>query len=120
MRGRWWFAITILSNRAITPVPRHFPRTGGADVGGDAKAFAASFNRYSRYEPTIGEPTDIHIADDRQYVNVGITVKATLAKNGRVVDLAGPVMLRRPLISESAHPPKADWRIWGVDIRSSH
>ena len=92
----------------------------GADVGGDAKAFAASFDRYSRYEPTIGEPTDIHVADDRQYVNVGITLKATLAKNGRVVDLAGPVMLRRPLVTESAHPQKPDWRIWGVDIRSSH
>ncbi|TPG12398.1 hypothetical protein [Sphingomonas oligophenolica] len=93
---------------------------GGADSGGDAKAFAAIFAPYAMYEPTVGEPTDVHVADGMQYVNIGTTVHAKQAKTGKILDQQGPVMLRRSIDPDSADTGDRDWTIWGVDIRTAH
>ncbi|MDQ2893568.1 MAG: hypothetical protein M3R64_10845 [Pseudomonadota bacterium] len=92
----------------------------GGDSGGDAEAFAAIFAPYAVYKPTVGKPTDIHVADGMQYVNVGITVHAKLAKTGKILDQEGPVMLRRSIDPDSVDADARDWTIWGVDIRTSH
>ena len=89
----------------------------GADAGGDTRAFAAAFARYSLYQPTVGEPTDIHVTGGEQYVNIAVKLRAKLKKGGRIVEQEGPVMLRRPVADESGG---RGWSIWGVDIRSAH
>ncbi len=66
------------------------------------------------------EPTDVHVADGMQYVNIGTTVHATLAKTGKILDQQGPVMLRRSTDPDSADAGDRDWTIWGVDIRTAH
>ncbi|MDE0880931.1 MAG: hypothetical protein OSB00_20085 [Sphingomonas bacterium] len=92
----------------------------GADVGGDAAALGKVYSRFSRYEPVVGLPTEVHAADGRQYVNVAVKVRATLADTGRVLEQEGPVMMRRSADPSAKEPGEREWSIWGVDIRSKH
>ena len=93
---------------------------GGKDSGGDAAALAASFNAYSTYDATVEEPTDVHVTDGMQYVNVATKVQATRSSNGKAVELEGPVMLRRSIDPNAADADAREWTIWGVDIRAAH
>jgi hypothetical protein len=93
---------------------------GGADSGGDAAALRNSFKAYSSYDVTVGAPTDVHVTDGMQYVNVAAKVRGTRSSTGKVVTLEGPVMLRRSIDPRAADVDSREWTIWGVDIRIPH
>ncbi len=93
---------------------------GGADAGGTQKAFAASFDAYERYQPKVGEPTEIKRSGMLQYVSVMVEIDVVLKRGHRVRKLSGPVMLRRSADPKTADADARDWRIWGTDTRVRH
>ena len=99
-------------------VARQLWDNDGAASGGDAAALAASFDRFTRYEPSVGAPTAITIRDGMQYIAVGAKAKVTdTLRNGRTYMREGAILLRRRDTKAGAPAP---WRIWGVDLREPH
>lgn len=92
----------------------------GAASGGSAKDLAAFYANYSSYAAVVGVPTDVHVTDGRQYVNVAIRTRATIARSGKTIEQEGPLMLRRSIDPHAADGQERDWQIWGVDIRVPH
>jgi hypothetical protein len=90
----------------------------GAGTGGDAKAFAASFDPYEKYDPKVGDPTDVKRVGDMQYVKVLVTVDTVLKRGHLARKLAGGLSLRRPAPKGTAGAQ--GWQIWGVDLRRPH
>lgn len=88
----------------------------GAAAGGTEREFAESFKIYSVYEPKTGEPTAIKTRDGVQYVLVTATTRVKNAKDGRVANRSGTVMLRRPAAAGGSS--EGEWKIWGTDIRA--
>jgi len=93
---------------------------GGADAGGDAKAFADSFAIYSKYGPKVGDPTFVRTREGMQYVSVAVDVDVVFKVNGKMQKRSGAVMLRRSANPNETNPDRKVWRIWGSDIRRKH
>lgn len=91
---------------------------GGADSGGDAVAFKASFAPYAEYRPKVGAPTFVQSSGASQYIKVAADLEIKFRKDGRVSQRRGTVMLRRSADPRETSPDKKEWRIWGVDIRA--
>lgn len=89
----------------------------GAGTGGDAATFAKAFEPFTKYTPEIGEVTFISARDGFQFVLVHAKAKVVLRRNGRELEMSGPVMLKRSVNPNDPDPEKRDWRIWGSDIR---
>ncbi|MBY0519380.1 MAG: hypothetical protein K2P79_03015 [Sphingomonas sp.] len=89
----------------------------GADAGGTIDDFKKTFAIYSKYEPIIGEPTEIHARDGVQYVLVQAKLHVENRKTGKIADRSGTVMLRRSANPDDPVEAKRDWKIWGVDLR---
>lgn len=89
----------------------------GVATGGSEQDFAETFKIYSVYEPETGEPTAIKTRDGVQYVLVTATTRVKNAKDGRVANRSGTVMLRRPAAA-GAGESGGEWKIWGTDIRA--
>lgn len=90
---------------------------GGADSGGNAAALAASFNRFTKFTATVGDPTAIKINDNTQYIAVSTKADVTDRRTGRTYKREGTVMLRRHV----DHAKRwGKWRIWGMDLREKH
>ena len=89
----------------------------GADVGGDTATFAKTITPYSVYEPRVGSPTEIKVADGKQYVNVAATLHVKRRDNGLEADRNGAVMLYRSVDPHDKNADKRDWKIRGIDIR---
>lgn len=89
----------------------------GADAGGTLDVFEKSFAIYSKYEPIVGKPTEIHAREGMQYVLVEAKLHVENRKTGRTADRSGTVMLRRSANPDDPVKAKRDWQIWGVDLR---
>ncbi len=93
---------------------------GGADSHATAPQFAALFDAYTLYEPTVGEPTEIKANGDQQYIMVTAKAKVRFKRDGILRDQSGFVMLKRSADTGETDPEKREWRIWGTDIRVRH
>ena len=92
----------------------------GADTGGSAAQFAASFDHYKSYKPSVGIPTEVKTSGRMQYVLVPVELNVELKDGGPSEDRKGPVMLRRSEDRSAKGSNLRDWRIWGTDIRVPH
>lgn len=86
---------------------------GGADAGGTAKAFAASFAPYASYVGEAGAPGPIRVSGGVDYILVEAKAD-TLSTSGKRKSLSGVVMMKRPAAGGATAAP---WTIWGTDIR---
>ena len=109
-----------LIDRGDFPAARGLWAHDGAESGGSAKDLGAFYANYSRYLATVGAPTDIHVADGRQYVNVAVKTRVTIARTGKRVEQEGPLMLRRSIDPNTPDVQERNWQIWGADIRVPH
>lgn len=92
----------------------------GGDTRGTLEQFKAGFTPYSVYKPAVGAPTEIKVADGKQYILVTATIDVKNRKKGTTAHREGVVMLRRSMDPAEQDPEKKEWRIWGVDIRVQH
>ena len=92
----------------------------GADSGGDAAALAASYTVFTKYAPTVGDPTEIKTVGPQQYVAVAVKVQVREKRSGREYEREGPVLLRRQIVQKGDVTAPGPWRIWGTDIRAKH
>ena len=92
----------------------------GADTGGSAAKFAASFDSFKTYKAIVGIPTEVRIAGGMQYVLIPIKLHVEFNEAGRIENRRGPVMLRRSADRRATDTNSQDWRIWGTDIRVPH
>lgn len=92
----------------------------GADSGGDAAALAASYAVFSKYDPTVGDPTEIKTVGTEQYVAVAVKVQVREKRSGRENEREGTVLLRRQTAQKGDAGTPGAWHIWGTDIRKKH
>ena len=83
------------------------------DAAGGREAFIAASKVRGSFDGRAGEPSAIREADGMRYILIEATGRS-IAPNGKAVDQAGVVMLKRPAAR------RGDWRIWGADIRQRH
>ncbi len=93
---------------------------GGADTRGTPVQFARSFTQYTRYDPSVGEPTEIKTTQGKQYILVQASLHVVMKGTGRISDREGVMMLSRSADRQNGNPDQRDWRIWGVDLREPH
>lgn len=93
---------------------------GGKDAGGSAEAFADSFADYAKFEPQVGDPTEIHAREGMQYILVTARAHVESRKTGKAGEREGTVALRRSVDPADPDADKRDWRIWSVDLRARH
>ena len=86
-------------------------------AGMDAKAFAASFARYSEYHANIGAPGRIDAGAGQRYVTVPVQVYGRLKQGARPFNLRGSVTLHRTGDIDGATAEQRRWRIRGADIK---
>jgi hypothetical protein len=92
----------------------------GADSGGDAAALAAAYAAFSKYDPTVGSPTEIKTVGTTQYIAVAVKAQVREKRSGRENEREGPVLLRRQITRESDAGAPGAWHLWGIDIREKH
>lgn len=83
----------------------------------DAKAFAASFDRYSEYHANIGAPGRIDAGAGQRYVTVPVQVYGRLKQGARPFSLRGSVTLHRAGDIDGATAEQRRWRIRSTDIK---
>ncbi|WP_233503333.1 MliC family protein [Sphingomonas psychrotolerans] len=88
---------------------------GGA--GMDARAFAASFGRYSEYHANIGAPGRIDAGAGQRYVTVPVQVYGRLKQGAREFNMRGSVTLHRTADIDGATADQRRWRIRSTDIK---
>ncbi|MEG3088068.1 hypothetical protein [Sphingomonas sp. PB4P5] len=88
----------------------------GADSGMSAKAFAASFAKFSEYHANVGAPGAIDAGMSQRWVTVPVQVYGRLT-TGTPVYMLGKVTLHR--IVEGVGGPKSQqqWRIRTIDVK---
>lgn len=87
-------------------------------AGMDAKAFAASFARYSEYHANIGAPGRIDAGAGQRYVTVPVQIYGRLKQGARPFDMRGSVTLHRAGEIDGATAEQRRWRIRSIDIKS--
>ncbi len=87
-------------------------------AGMDAKAFAASFARYSEYHANIGAPGRIDAGAGQRYVTVPVQVYGRLKQGARPFNMPriGDAAPYRRYRRRDA-PSRRRWRIRGTDIK---
>lgn len=88
----------------------------GAESGGDVAAFTKAFRSFSKFDGRVGEPTEIKLADGKQYIVVAATVDAVMRATGKPSLRTGTIMLRRSADAKASADERT-WQIWGTDIR---
>lgn len=86
-------------------------------AGMEAKAFAASFARYSEYHANIGAPGRIDAGAGQRYVTVPVQVYGRLKQGARPFNLRGSVTLHRAGDIDGATAEQRHWRIRSADIK---
>ena len=86
-------------------------------AGMDARAFAASFARYSEYHANIGAPGRIDAGAGQRYVTVPVQVYGRLKQGGREFNMRGSVTLHRVADIDGATAEQRRWRIRSTDIK---
>jgi len=86
-------------------------------AGTDARAFAASFARYSEYHANIGAPGRIDAGAGQRYVTVPVQVHGRLKQGARPFNMAGSVTLHRAGDIDGATAEQRRWRIRSTDIK---
>ena len=86
-------------------------------AGMDARAFAASFDRYSEYHANIGAPGRIDAGAGQRYVTVPVQVYGRLEQGAREFNMRGSVTLHRAGDVDGASAEQRRWRIRSSDIK---
>jgi membrane-bound inhibitor of C-type lysozyme len=86
-------------------------------AGMDARAFAASFARYSEYHANIGAPGRIDAGAGQRYVTVPVQVYGRLKEGARPFNMRGSVTLHRAGDVDGATAEQRRWRIRSADIK---
>jgi hypothetical protein len=81
-----------------------------------ASAFAASFDKYARYDAQVGAPGRIEGAAGSSYVEVPVVIYGRL-KSGEAVHMNGPVTLRRVNDVPGLTAEQRRWHISGIGSR---
>jgi hypothetical protein len=89
---------------------------GGEASGMSASAFAASFDKYARYDAQVGAPGRIEGAAGSSYVEVPVVIYGRL-KSGEAVHMNGPVTLRRVNDVPGSTAEQRRWHISASGIR---
>lgn len=88
----------------------------GKDSGLTAKAFAASFVKYSDYHANVGAPGEIDAGMSQRWVTVPVQVYGRL-KTGAAVNMLGSITLHRIVPGVSATKADEKWHIRTADIK---
>jgi membrane-bound inhibitor of C-type lysozyme len=83
----------------------------------DAKAFAASFAKYSEYHANVGAPGQIDAGAGQRYVTVPVQAYGRLKAGARAFNMRGSVTLHRAGDVDGATPEQRRWRIRSADIK---
>lgn len=86
-------------------------------AGMDARAFAASFGRYSEYHANIGAPGKIEAGAGQRHVTVPVQVYGRLKQGARPFNMRGSVTLHRVGDVDGASAEQRRWRIRSTDIK---
>jgi membrane-bound inhibitor of C-type lysozyme len=86
-------------------------------AGMNARAFAASFARYSEYHANIGAPGRIDAGAGQRYVTVPVQVYGRLKEGARPFNMRGSVTLHRTGDVDGATAEQRRWRIRSTDIK---
>jgi membrane-bound inhibitor of C-type lysozyme len=86
-------------------------------AGMNARAFAASFARYSEYHANIGAPGRIDAGAGQRYVTVPVQVYGRLKDGARPFNMRGSVTLHRTGDVDGATAEQRRWRIRSTDIK---
>lgn len=89
---------------------------GGDAAPLDAKAFAASFRRFTRYRARVGEPFDGDAGAGSIFVSVPARISGTLRDGGTPYRLGETVMLKRLNDGiDGATPQQKRWNIMRIE-----
>ncbi|MDP5279385.1 MliC family protein [Sphingomonas sp. DG1-23] len=86
-------------------------------AGMDARAFAASFDRYSEYHANIGAPGRVDAGAGQRYVAVPVQVYGRLKAGAREFNMRGSVTLHRAGNVDGASAGQRRWRIRSSDVK---
>ncbi len=86
-------------------------------AGMDARAFAASFARYSEYHANVGAPGRIDAGAGQRYVTVPVQVYGRLKQGARPFNLRGSVTLHRAGDVDGATAEQRRWWIRSTDFK---
>ncbi|TGX52583.1 hypothetical protein E5A73_13070 [Sphingomonas gei] len=86
-------------------------------AGMDARAFAASFARYSEYHANVGAPGRIDAGAGQRYVTVPVQVYGRLKEGARPFNLRVSLTLHRTGDVDGATAEQRRWRIHSPDIK---
>ena len=88
----------------------------GADSGMSAKAFAASFDKFSEYHANVGAPGEIDAGMSQRWVTVPVQVYGRL-KTGTPVYMLGSVTLHRIVAGVGGPKSQQRWHIRTIDVK---
>lgn len=88
----------------------------GKDSRLTAKAFAASFAKFSEYHANVGAPGEIDAGMSQRWVTVPVQVYGRL-RTGAAVNMLGSVTLHRIVPGVGANKADESWRIRTADIK---
>lgn len=90
---------------------------GGKASGMSAKAFAASFAKYSEYHANIGAPGRIDAGAGQRYVTVPVQAYGRLKDGGRPFNLRGDITLHRTADIDGATAEQKTWHITTSNLK---
>lgn len=88
----------------------------GADSGMTAKAFAASFEKFSEYHANVGAPGEVDAGMSQRWVTVPVQVYGRLT-TGKPVYMLGSVTLHRIVAGVGGPKSQQKWHIRTIDVK---